>query len=75
MVTVVAVRQQYAGHARQVGRVASGLMRSICRAIIVVDADIDPSNPEEVLWAIATRSDPATSFEVSPTVPPRRSIR
>ncbi len=67
--TVVSVQQQYAGHARQVGRIASGLMHSMCRMIIVVDDDIDPSNAEEVLWAIATRSDPVTSFEIQPDSP------
>jgi 4-hydroxy-3-polyprenylbenzoate decarboxylase len=61
---VVSVKQHYAGHARQVGRVASGLLQTIGRLVIVVDEDIDPSNPEEVLWAIATRTDPEISFEI-----------
>jgi UbiD family decarboxylase len=68
-ITVVAIQQQYAGHARQVGRVASGLMHSICRLMIVVDDDVDPSDPEAVLWAVATRSDPVDSFEVQPECP------
>ncbi len=81
LVTTVAIQQQYAGHARQVGRVASGLMHSMCRLMIVVDDDIDPSDPEEILWAIATRSDPSTSFEMQsecpsspldPVIPPAR---
>jgi 4-hydroxy-3-polyprenylbenzoate decarboxylase len=66
---VVAVQQQYAGHARQVGRVASGIVGGLCRMVIVVEDDLDPSNPEEVLWAIATRSDPSTSWEVLPECP------
>jgi 4-hydroxy-3-polyprenylbenzoate decarboxylase len=65
----VAIQQQYAGHARQVGRVASGLVNGICRMVVVVDDDIDPSNAEEVLWAMATRSDPAASWEVQPECP------
>ncbi len=69
LITVVSITQQYGGHARQVGRVASGLMHSMCRLILVVDDDIDPSNAEEVLWAIATRSDPETSFEIQPDCP------
>jgi 4-hydroxy-3-polyprenylbenzoate decarboxylase len=64
LTTVVCIKQQYAGHARQVGRVASGLKKSMCRVMIVVDDDIDPSNPEEVLWAVATRSDPETTWEI-----------
>jgi 4-hydroxy-3-polyprenylbenzoate decarboxylase len=66
---VVAIKQQYAGHARQVGRVASGLVHTFSKMVIVVDDDIDPSNSEEVLWAIATRSDPEKSFEVQPNCP------
>jgi len=64
LITVVSITQQYQGHARQVGRIASGLMHSMCRVMVVVDDDIDPSNAEEVLWAIATRSDPGTTFEI-----------
>ncbi len=64
LVTVVAITQQYSGHARQVGRIASGLMHTICRLLVVVDDDIDPSNAEDVLWAIATRCDPGSSFEI-----------
>jgi len=64
LVTVVSVTQQYAGHAQQVGRVASGLLQSMCRLVIVVDDDIDISSTENVLWAIATRSDPEDSFEI-----------
>jgi 4-hydroxy-3-polyprenylbenzoate decarboxylase len=63
---VVAIKQQYAGHARQVGRVASGLVHTFFRIVIVVDEDIDPSNAEEVLWAVATRSDPETTWETEP---------
>src|SRR5579862_2983563 len=68
-ITVVSIKQQYAGHARQVGRVASGLIHSMCRMVVVVDEDIDPSSSDEVLWAIATRSDPATTFEIQPECP------
>jgi 4-hydroxy-3-polyprenylbenzoate decarboxylase len=69
LTTVVSVKQHYAGHARQVGRAASGMINGTCRLLIVVDDDIDPSNPQEVLWAIATRSDPATMFEIQEQAP------
>jgi 4-hydroxy-3-polyprenylbenzoate decarboxylase len=81
---VVAIKQQYAGHARQVGRIASGLTHTFFRLIVVVDDDIDPSDTEAVLWAIATRSDPAASWEfepgcpsstLDPIVPPARKAR
>ena len=32
--------------------------------MIVVDEDIDVSNLEEVIWAMITRSDPATSIDI-----------
>jgi 4-hydroxy-3-polyprenylbenzoate decarboxylase len=64
LIQVISITQQYAGHAAQVGRVASGLLHHICRMVVVVDEDIDPSSAEEVLWAMATRSDPETSFEI-----------
>ena len=34
------------------------------RYVVVVDDDIDPSNIDDVLWAMGTRSDPARSVEV-----------
>jgi UbiD family decarboxylase len=34
------------------------------RYTVVVDDDIDPSNLEEVIWALCTRSDPATSIDI-----------
>ena len=34
------------------------------RFIIVVDDDIDPSNINEVLWALSTRCDPKTSIDI-----------
>ena len=36
---------------------------SMGRYLIVVDDDIDPTNTNDVLWALATRSDPATDIE------------
>lgn len=34
------------------------------RYVIVVDDDIDISNLEQVMWAMLTRSDPATSIDI-----------
>jgi 4-hydroxy-3-polyprenylbenzoate decarboxylase len=81
--TVVSVRQRYPGHSRQVLHVAAQ-----CRAgayagryTVVVDEDVDPSNLEEVMWALCTRSDPATSIDIiqrawstplDPRIPPDR---
>jgi UbiD family decarboxylase len=84
--TVVAIKQQYAGHARQVGYVASQGRAGgyLGRYVIVVDDDIDPANLNDVLWAISTRSDPATSIEImhdcwasalDPRMPPEQRDR
>ena len=39
----------------------AGLMN---RYSIVVDDDIDPSNSDDVIWAMSTRSDPATDIDI-----------
>jgi 4-hydroxy-3-polyprenylbenzoate decarboxylase len=64
--TVVAIRQRYAGHARQAGLAALGCGASArdARHVVVVDEDIDPTNLTEVIWAMSTRLDPATDIEI-----------
>jgi UbiD family decarboxylase len=66
MFNVVSVKQRYAGHARQAGHILNqcGVGAYMSRYSIVVDEDIDPSNIQEVMWAVATRSDPATSIDI-----------
>lgn len=65
MFTVVSVRQRYPGHARQVLHVASQCHTGAYagKYVVVVDEDIDPSNLEEVIWAVCTRSDPVDSID------------
>src|SRR6201986_105897 len=62
----VSIRQRYPGHATQAGHVAamchSGAYAG--RYVIVVDEDIDVSHLEELIWAMLTRSDPATSIDI-----------
>lgn len=63
---VISVTQRYPGHAKQAAMLMSlskeGI--SVGRFNIVVDDDIDPSNLEEVVWAICTRCDPETSIDI-----------
>jgi UbiD family decarboxylase len=63
--TVVAIKQRYAGHAQQAGLAAitAAAGSSMGRYVIVVDDDIDVADLEEVVWAISTRTDPATSIQ------------
>jgi UbiD family decarboxylase len=66
LMMVIALRQRYAGHARQALLAAVGLRTgsSMYSTYVTVDDDIDPSNMREVLWALTTRVDPARSLEV-----------
>ena len=66
MFNVVAIKQRYAGHARQAGHLLSqcGVGAYMSRYSVVVDDDIDPSNLQEVMWAVATRTDPAMDIDI-----------
>ena len=66
MFNVVAIKQRYAGHARQAGHILSqcGVGAYLSRWSIVVDEDIDPANLQEVMWAVATRTDPAIDIDI-----------
>ena len=66
MFNVVAIKQRFAGHARQAGHILSqcGVGAYMSRYSVVVDDDIDPSNLQEVMWAVATRTDPAIDIDI-----------
>jgi UbiD family decarboxylase len=65
LMMVIALKQRYAGHAKQALLAASGLRRSASMSsyFVAVDEDIDPSNIRDVLWAMCTRGDPTVSVE------------
>lgn len=65
---VVSIQQKYGGHAKQLGLLTLALA-SPARFVILVDDDIDPSNAEDVIWAVATRCDPATSITIIDDMP------
>jgi UbiD family decarboxylase len=62
----VAIRQRFAGHAKQAGHAALACSAAARngRYIVVVDDDIDVTDMKEVLWAMQTRVDPATNIEL-----------
>ncbi|MFH1123527.1 MAG: UbiD family decarboxylase, partial [Pseudomonadota bacterium] len=79
--TVISIEQRYAGHVKQVATAAMSSPQGAYhgRFVVVVDEDIDPTNEGDVLWAIGTRCDPATSIDIirdcwgtplDPTLPP-----
>src|SRR4029434_1699744 len=81
-VVAVAIRQRYSGHARHVGYrgLATRDARRDTRMIVVVDDDIDITNINEVLWAVASRWEPKRQSEIvevpasdlNPTITPEQ---
>ncbi len=65
LMTVIALRQRYAGHAKQALISAAGFRHGDMKTYYVtVDDDVDPTNLQEVLWAMCTRVDPATAVDI-----------
>ena len=66
MLIVVSIKQRFCGHSRQAAAIAAQCQAAsyMNRYVIVVDEDIDPTNLEEVMWAVCTRTDPATDIEI-----------
>jgi 4-hydroxy-3-polyprenylbenzoate decarboxylase len=64
--TVVSIKQLYGGHSKQAGMIAAHcLAGAFCnRWTIVVDDDIDPTNFNDVVWAMCTRFDPRHQLEI-----------
>jgi len=66
LLTIVSIKQRYAGHAKQAGMVAAYCHAGgyLGRYVIVVDDDIDVTNTNDVLWALTTRSNPEIDIEM-----------
>jgi 4-hydroxy-3-polyprenylbenzoate decarboxylase len=64
--TVIQIRQRYPGHARNVLHVASSCAAGAYNGkwTVVVDDDVDPSDIDQVLWAMSTRFDPVTDIDI-----------
>jgi len=60
-IAVVSMRKAYPGHAKRVMMGIWSFLRQFMytKWVIVVDEDIDPRDWKDVMWAIATRMDPA----------------
>jgi UbiD family decarboxylase len=63
---VVSIKQRYPGHVKQAGLLACQNRPAAFhgRYVVVVDDDIDPSNIEDVMWALATRTDPEKDIDI-----------
>ncbi len=62
----LAVEQMFAGHAQQAGLIASQCHAGAYanRFVVVVDDEIDPTNSNDVIWAMCTRMNPRTDMNV-----------
>jgi UbiD family decarboxylase len=63
LMTVVALRPRYDGHAKRAALVAAA-HSYMARIVVVVDEDIDPSNLADVMWAVTTRCEPAEGIDI-----------
>jgi 4-hydroxy-3-polyprenylbenzoate decarboxylase len=63
LMTVVALKQRYAGHAKRAALIAAA-QSYMGRLVVVVDDDVDPSNLADVMWAITTRCEPAEQIDI-----------
>jgi len=82
----ISIKQRYPGHAMQTGHVAAmcHLGAYAGKYVVVVDDDVDVTNLEELIWAMITRSDPATSIDIihncwstplDPRIPPEEKAK
>jgi 4-hydroxy-3-polyprenylbenzoate decarboxylase len=60
-IAIVAIRKRYPGHARRVMLALWSLLPQLTftKLLIVVDADVNVRDWADVMWAVATRSDPS----------------
>jgi len=66
LMMAVAIKQRYPGHAKQAAVIASQCHAGayLGRFVVVVDDDIDPSNTDDVIWAMCTRCEPTEDIDI-----------
>ena len=80
---VVSLKQMYPGHSGQALALTAQCPTATyyTKWIVAVDEDVDPTNFDEVVWAMSTRCNPATdldtlnntmSFRADPSLPPEQ---
>src|SRR3984957_18441719 len=70
-IAVVSIRKAYPGHAKRVMMAVWSYLRQFMytKWVIVVDDDIDARNWKDVMWAVATRMDPARDITLVENTP------
>lgn len=63
---IVSLRQQYAGHAAQVLALTAQCPAAsyYTKWIIAVDEDVDPTDFNQVMWALSTRCNPSEDLDI-----------
>jgi 4-hydroxy-3-polyprenylbenzoate decarboxylase len=63
---IVAIHKQYPGHARKVMHAVWGLGQlANTKVVVVVDADVNVHDPEEVLWKVGNHIDPERDVQMT----------
>ena len=64
--TVISLEQRYAGHAAQVLALAAQVPGGAyyMKWIIAVDEDVDPTDMDQVIWAMASRCNPIDDIDI-----------
>ena len=64
--TVISLEQRYAGHAAQVLALAAQVPGGAyyMKWIIAVDEDVDPTDMDQVIWAMASRCNPVDDIDI-----------
>lgn len=68
---VVSIKKEYPGHAKRVMMALWGFLKQFLyvKYIVVVDDDINVRSWDDVIWAIATRTDPARDTTIIENTP------
>lgn len=71
LLRIVSLTPQHAGHSVQAAQVLLHCSTGLGNAkyVIVVDDDVDPTNLEQVMWAVVTRSDPSSALTLVAGLP------
>jgi 4-hydroxy-3-polyprenylbenzoate decarboxylase len=66
MFNIVSIKQMYPGHAKQVGLATASCHPGAYanRYVVVVDDDIDPTDTNQVLWALCTRTEVGEDIDI-----------
>lgn len=66
MFIAVSMQQRYCGHSRQVALATAACQQAayMNKYVVVVDDDVDPTDLDEVIWAMCSRCDPAEDIDV-----------